>query len=293
MSVAELVVLILKLSIATLVFSVGLGTRARELTLLLRSPARLVGAVVSMNVVMLAVALAIALLLPLRHPVQVMLIALALSPVPPLLPRRMLQVGGGHDFVMALLFSAAVFAIVWIPLAGAFLDWMFPAEVRISAGPVAKLVFMTVLGPTLAGVIVRHFAPGLAAKLEGPLSKVAMLLLLAGAGLLLAKAAPQMLALVGDGTLLAMVLFVALALLVGHLIGGPEPGDRSVLALATACRHPAVAMTIAHMAAPGEKAIPAAVLLYLIVSLLVTLPYVAWRKKSASRAAPLAATPVR
>jgi BASS family bile acid:Na+ symporter len=152
---------------------------------------------------------------------------------------------------------------------------------------------MTVLGPTLAGVIVRHFAPGLAAKLEGPLGKVAMLLLLAGAGLLLAKAAPQMLALIGDGTLLAMALFVALALLVGHLIGGPDPGDRSVLALATACRHPAVAMTIAHMASPGEKAIPAAVLLYLIVSLLVTLPYVAWRKKAASHAPPLAATPAR
>jgi phage terminase large subunit-like protein len=54
MTLAELVVLALKVSIAMMVFSVGLGTAPRELTTLLRSPAKLVGALVAMNLVMLA-----------------------------------------------------------------------------------------------------------------------------------------------------------------------------------------------------------------------------------------------
>lgn len=293
MALAALVILVLKVSIAVMVFSVGLGTAPRELTLLLRRPQKLVGSLVSMNLVMLAIALALAVLLPLHHSVKVVLVALALSPVPPLLPRRLIKAGGGHDYVMALLFSASVFAIFWIPFASAILDRFFPQDLRLPALPVAKLVSMTVLGPTLAGVVVHALAPRLAARLEGPLGKVGLLLLLAAAGLLLARAAPVVLQQIGDGTLLAIVSFVVLGLIVGHLIGGPAPGDRSVLALATACRHPAVAMGISRLAFPAEKAIAGAVLLYLIVNVIVCLPYIAWRRKALAAEPPPSATLAR
>jgi BASS family bile acid:Na+ symporter len=100
-----------------------------------------------------------------------------------------------------------------------------------------------------------------------------------------------MLALLGDGTLLAIVLFLVLGLLAGHLLGGPTPGDRSVLALATASRHPGVALVIAQLAFPTEKAVLAALLLYLVAGMIVTLPYVRWRKKALDAEAPLGATP--
>ena len=291
MTLAQLVPLILKISIALLVFTIGLGATPRELTSLLRRPGKLIGSLVSMNLVMLVLALAIALLFPLHRPVKIMLVALALSPVPPILPKRLVKAGGGHDYVMALLFSASVFAILWIPFAGGLLDRMFPADISIPPLPVAMLVFTTVLGPTLAGVVVHLLAPSLAQRIASPLAKVATILLVAAAGLMLAKAAPAMLAQIGDGTLLAIAAFVVLGLAAGQLIGGPEPGDRSVLALATACRHPAMAMTIARLTAPEEKAVPAAVLLYLLVSLVVTLPYVAWRKKSLALKAPTPGDP--
>jgi len=109
---------------------------------------------------------------------------------------------------------------------------------------------------------------------------VATVLLLAGLGLMLGKAAPTMLALLWDGTLLAIVIFIVFGLLAGHLLGGPTPGDRSVLALATASRHPGVAMAIAQLTVPAERSVPAALLLYLVVGMVVTLPYVSWRKKA-------------
>lgn len=293
MTLAEFVPLILKSSIAMLVFAIGLGTTGHELTALIRRPAKLVRSLASMNVVMLGLAVAIALVFPLDRPIKVMLIALALSPVPPVLPKKLITAGGGHDYVMALLFSASVFAIAWAPIAGAILDRIFPADISIPPGPVAMLVFTTVLGPTLAGVAVRRLAPGAAQRIAAPLAKAAGILLLAAAGLMLAKAAPAMLAQLGDGTLLAIVAFVVLGLVAGHLIGGPSPGDRSVLALATASRHPGVAMAIAHLAAPQEKAVSAAVLLYLVVSIVVTTPYVGWRKKALAPEPPLGATPAR
>jgi BASS family bile acid:Na+ symporter len=293
MTLAALLVLILKASIAVLVFTVGLQTAPRELTLLLRSPWRLVRALVSMNLVMLALAVAIALLFPLQPAVKLTLVALALSPVPPVLPKKLLKAGGGHDYVMALLFSASVFAILWIPFAGEVLDRIFPADIAIPPLAVAKLVAMTVLGPTLAGVVVRLLAPAVAERIGDPLGKVATLLLLAGLVLLLVKAAPAMLALLGDGTLLAIVAFIVLGLAAGHLIGGPTPGDRSALALATASRHPGVALTIAQITFPAEKSVLAALLLYLVAGIFVTLPYVRWRRKAIDQETPPVAAPSR
>jgi BASS family bile acid:Na+ symporter len=293
MTLAEAIVLILKSSIAVLVFTVGLGTAPRELTLLLRRPGQLVRSLVSMNVVMLALAVAIALLFPLKPSVKMVLIALALSPVPPVLPKKLLKAGGGHDYVTALLFSASVFAIVWIPLAGDVLDRIFPADVHIPPAAVAKLVAMTVLGPTLAGVVVRLLAPSLAGRIAEPLGKVATVLMLLGLVLIIAKAAPAIVAQLGDGTLLAIVAFLVLGLVTGHLLGGPTPGDRSVLALATASRHPGVAMAIAQLIFPTDKSFAATVLLYLVTGALVTLPYVNWRKKALTLDSPLGGAPAR
>jgi BASS family bile acid:Na+ symporter len=290
MTLAAIVLLTVKISLVLLVFTIGLGTAPRELTHLVRHPKKLVSSIVAMNLVMLAVAVAIVLLFPLHPAVKVVLVAVALSPVPPLLPKRLIMAGGTHNYIMALLFSASVFALFWIPFAGSLLNRLFPGEAVIPAGPVAKLVFLTVLGPTIAGVVVRLLAPKAAERIAGPLSKVATVLLICAAGLMLPKAGPMMIAQLGDGTLLALVAFTALGLLVGHLLGGPAPGDRTVLALCTGCRHFALALAIAQFAFPAEKAVTAAILLYLFTNIAVSVPYIIWRRKAQGHAAPVGAT---
>jgi BASS family bile acid:Na+ symporter len=238
-----------------------------------------------MNLAMAVIAVVLVKVLALSLPVSITLVALTLSPVPPILPKKMIKAGGGHLYVMALLFSISLISIVWIPLAGAILDRFFVADIAIPPVPVAKVVLLTVLGPTLAGVVVRHLAPGFAQAAAPPLGVIAGVLLLAGLALILVKFGPAMLNLIGDRTLIGIVIFLVLGLVVGHLFGGPAPADRTVLALATAVRHPGVAMTIAQITFPGAKAVPAVVLLYLMASLVVTLPYVMWRKKAAAGAA--------
>lgn len=82
-----------------------------------------------------------------------------------------------------------------------------------------------------------------------------------------------------NGTLAAIVAFVLVGLVAGHLLGGPAPEDRTVQALSTASRHPGVAMAIASANFPQQKLTPAAILLYLIVCAIVTIPYLTWRKR--------------
>jgi BASS family bile acid:Na+ symporter len=49
--------------------------------------------------------------------------------------------------------------------------------------------------------------------------------------------------------------------------------------MATASRHPGVALAIAHLNFSGEKGVVAAVLLFLVANAVISFPYVVWRKR--------------
>jgi bile acid:Na+ symporter, BASS family len=96
---------------------------------------------------------------------------------------------------------------------------------------------------------------------------------------LLAGTFTAVLSLVGNGTIVAMVAFVVIGLAVGHALGGPSANDRLVLALSTASRHPAIALAIAKANFPDEPHLGATIILYLLVSLLIGVPYQIWQKR--------------
>jgi len=88
----------------------------------------------------------------------------------------------------------------------------------------------------------------------------------------------------GDGTVVAAIVLSGIGLLVGHLLGGPDPQHRTVLALATASRHPGVALVAATSAsAQAPRLITAAVLLAFVLSMIISAPYAAWRKRVDAR----------
>ena len=93
----------------------------------------------------------------------------------------------------------------------------------------------------------------------------------------------SILGVLGQGTLLVTVAVIAFGLLVGHLLGGPDPGNRGALASATVSRHPAIALLLASGAFPEhESTVIGTVLLYLLAALLLAVPYERWRKQVTS-----------
>jgi bile acid:Na+ symporter, BASS family len=80
---------------------------------------------------------------------------------------------------------------------------------------------------------------------------------------------------------LSLVLFSAVGLAIGHALGGPDPDDRTVLALATATRHPGIAIAIASLNFPDQPGVMALVVYHLVIGGIVSAPYTRWRKKIA------------
>ena len=279
MSVADCVRLMLLTSIFLVVFGLGMKAKGADIAWFLRQPRLLWKSLLSMYLVLPLFAIGFLSLFELTRPVFIGLGLLALSPVPPFLPANQLKAGGEAAYVFGLLFTTAVTAIVVVPLVLWLLGQTFDFPTMTVFGPIVKVVLLTVLIPLFGGAILRRFFPSKMERWALPVGTVGMVLLMIGILPVLVREWPAMMSLVGNGTILAMIATAVVGLFAGHLLGGPVEGNRSSLALATAARHPGVALAVGGADFPGQTLLPAAVLLYLIVSLLVSMPYKIWRKR--------------
>jgi BASS family bile acid:Na+ symporter len=202
-----------------------------------------------------------------------------------MLPQQANRASGNPSYATGLLVTAALLAPVFTPLAVELSGVAFDVPTHLSVVTIARLVLQTVVAPMAAGMLLRHFAPRLATQVAPPLLWVATGLLVAGLLPILFTALPAMRALIGNGTLFAFAVFVLAGLGAGHLLGGHEPEESTVLALSTASRHPGIALAIAHANGADMQLATAALLLYLLVSLLLMAPYIARRRRRPLRVA--------
>jgi BASS family bile acid:Na+ symporter len=222
--------------------------------------------------------------------VVIAVIALSISPVPPLLPRRVTKSGGLAPYGLGLMVTAGLFAIVYIPLAVYLIGKYFDRPFAMGPGAVAKMVVVSIVVPLAAGILFQRLAPAAAKRIAGPLLRIAGIVLLVGVLCILIFASPAAWSLVGNGTIIIFIVFIFVGLAVGHLLGGPDRDERVTLALSTACRHPALALAIAGANIPGEHHVLGAVLLYVLLNALLTLPYVAWQRKKSKEHEALASS---
>ena len=271
--VSSIILLVLKASIALLVFGIGLTSTPRDAGFLLRHRRLFAQTLLSMHVAMPVLTIWLCRVFALNPAVEIALLALSISPVPPFLPSKVTKAGGDDAYTMSLVITTALLAIVIVPASLWALGGLFTLPTDTSTRMVIKVVAGTVLGPMAIGLGVGHFSP--AAGRAGKRVQLFATILLAAAALpIIVRSWPAFRTLIGNGTLAAIVAFTLAGLGVGHLLGGPVPEHRTVLALATSSRHPAVAITIATADFPGNKLIVAAVLLALIVSAAASAPYV-------------------
>ncbi len=248
----QFVILTLQLSIVCIVFSLGLTSTMADLLFLWRRPGLLLRSLVAMLVVMPVVAVGLTEWLDVRNTSEIALIAMAISPMPPLLPRREVKAGGLQPYAVSLLATLALLAIVTIPLSVELLAAYYRNPLTTPASAIARLAFISVLLPLVAGIAVRAWT-AVGVRLARPASQLGTLLLVIGSVLLLSGTWRGIWGVIGDGTLIMVAAFVAVGLVVGRLLGGPDPRQATVLGLSTACRHPAITLSIASANFPDER----------------------------------------
>jgi bile acid:Na+ symporter, BASS family len=283
MSAADLIRLTELVSSILIVFGFGLRSTVRDASSLFRHPVLLVRSLLAMNVLLTLFAALMVAMLALRPPIGIALIAVAVSPVPPFLPGQQLKLVGRQEYVLGLFGASSLLAIIVAPLTVALIGLLFTRQISVAPTAIAKVVGLTVLVPFSLGIIVRRRTAAFAERASPIVGNVGLFLLIVAAVPVLFSQWPQMIALIGNGTLIVLVAFTVASLAVGHLLGGRSPDNRTVLALAAATRHPGVALTIATEIFPDQELVAPALLLYLFVGGIASAPYILWRMRQRNK----------
>ena len=100
MTTLQLIAAAIQGSMALIVLAVGLETLPGDIRELLRKPGLLVRSLVALYLIMPMVVALLAASFDLHHAIEVALVALAVSPVPPILPGKEIKAGSTSSYVV-------------------------------------------------------------------------------------------------------------------------------------------------------------------------------------------------
>ncbi|PTR17357.1 BASS family bile acid:Na+ symporter [Nitrosospira sp. Nsp2] len=254
---------------------VGLKAAWADVAYLLRRPGLLSRSLLAMYVLTPLAAMLLVLVFPAPRVVGSAVLLMAISAGAPLLPKTLFKLGANPSYVYSLSVIAALLAIVTVPVSLTILSAIFHRSASIAASEVAYTISTAFLVPLLAGMVARHLSPTLAERISDPIINTGNIILLGLVVLIVATNLSAILA-VGPSAFAIIVMMTFAALGIGHALGGPDPNDRTALAIACASRFPALVLLIASLNSPGIKPLPV-VAAYLLFSNLAAIPYMRWR----------------
>ena len=278
MDPTTLIKLVLLLGVVLLVFGIGARARLEEPLLLLRRTSLTLRSLLAMYLLYPALVLLLVWLLPLRQGVEAVLLGFAVSPVLPPWAKKGTALGAREDYVIGLELLSTAVSLLVVPLMIEIVERLFGVTTVLDPRAMVMVLLATVVLPLGLGIGVGKLFPRSSPRLGALADRVGSVVVLLGAVVLLGIHGPKMLALVGEGTVLLILVVIVFGLLFGELLGGPDRSIRGALASATVSRHPAIALLLASGAFPQQQAtVIGTVLIYLLASILLPILLLRWR----------------
>lgn len=258
------------LALVWLMFVEGLGVSVRDFKKHNRQGVLLRGFIAVDVLVPVAAWLVILVVRP-ERPIVGALVLLAACPIAPLALMRISVAGGRREVATELHLALSAWSVVTTPVTLAIFGWAVGFQGQVAPFAVLRQVALALLVPLLAGLAVRARWPETAEKLRRPGGRVALVLLLSVFAVVFVVYA-QSLGALSLRSYGAMAAFVIAALLIGHLLGGSAPRERTVFGLEASSRNLGLAFFIASVNEHQNEALPILVP-YVVVFFVITTAY--------------------
>jgi BASS family bile acid:Na+ symporter len=240
----------------------GLGLSVGDIAAPLRRTRLVVFALLANFAIAPLIAYGLTELIPLDRAYAIGLLLLAGAAGAPFLPKLAALARGELAYSVGLMLLLMVGSVIAMPLT---LPLLIPG-LSAQPWPLLRPLLFTMLLPLAGGMIVKNRSERWSSRLRPIFELVSNISMLLAIILLIALNFRALLGTFGSGAVGVAIVFVALSMLVGYVLGGPAPGTRSVLAVGTGQRNIAAALLIAtqNFTDPG-------VVIMLIVSTLAGL----------------------
>jgi len=280
--------LLIPCTLFTIMFSLSLGLPPDSLEQLWRRRA-LLWRVLLGSCLLVPLMAMVVLKLPagelISKPTRFAIALLALSPSAPLTLRKSGKAGGHSSLAAGLQVSAAIAAIVSIPVMATLFTHASGVD-GWDIGPyhVAKQIGVSQVLPLGIGLLVRQFLPSWAEAKAGFFEKLANVLLLVIVVVVLVRLSPMLLSFARNElfSIVVMAALVLASMAIGYALAGSDPKEQTTAALVTSMRNPGLALLFAQLYGPSMIGLKIGILAYLLVTVLVQIPFTIWSQKKLS-----------
>jgi len=253
--------------VVTSMMAMGVGFTVRQIIDSLRDVRLVLLALLANFVAMPLGALALDKMLRLDEPLGVGLLLLGAAAGAPFLPKLTELAKGNLPFAVGLMVLMSVGTVAYLPVV---LPLLLPGA-TVNSGKIAGWLFLLTLLPLAAGLALRAWREGVAARVKPVLDWVSNVILVPMVLLLAVANIDKILHVFGTRGILAGLLLIALGFGIGWMIGGPGNDRRRTLALGTGQRNIAAALVVASESF-DDPSVVIMVIVVTIVGLLTLLP---------------------
>lgn len=227
--------------VVTCMVAAGLGSSTRAVGSPLRRARLVLLAIVANFVIAPALAYGLTRLVPLKEPHAAGLLLLGGAAGAPFLPKLAAAAKGDIAFSVGLMLLLMVVSIAFVPLV---LPLLIPG-LSAKPWPLLRPLLFTMLVPLAVGMAVRARFETWAARVRPACVLASNVSMIVAVALLVGLNFGALVGTFGTGAVAVGVVFVALSLATGYVLGGPAPTTRSVLGLGTGQRNVAAALLVA------------------------------------------------
>jgi BASS family bile acid:Na+ symporter len=247
--------------------AMGAGLTVPQIAEPLRNARLVVFALLANFVLMPLGALALAKLLWLDEPFGVGLLVLGCAAGAPFLPKLAEIAKGNLAFAVGAMVLLMVVTVGYLPIV---LPLLLPA-VSVNPWEIARSLLLLMLLPLVIGLALKARFGDLAARVKPVLDWISNVSLILLVCLITAANIDKVLEVFGTRGILAGLLFIALGVGTGWLLGGPHVDTKRVMALGTGQRNIAAALVVASQSFSDPKVV-VMVIVVAIVGLVVLMP---------------------
>jgi BASS family bile acid:Na+ symporter len=228
------------LFVVTSMLAMGMSLTMAQILAPLKNARLVILALLANFVLVPLLAIAITFVIPLEQSLQIGLIVLATAAGAPFLPKLVQGAKGDIAFGVGLMVLLMVVTILYVPIVLPLLL----QGVSVNPWDIAQSLIVTMLIPLAIGLLIKSHSPGSAVHWQALMNKISGLAILILLVVALGLNISNILSLIGTGGILALLVFIVGSLLIGLLLGGRDPGVRSVMGLGTGMRNISAAIVV-------------------------------------------------
>ena len=265
--------------VVTSMFSFGLRLTLSEIIEPLRDIRLLLMTLVVNFVIVPLTALLLGNVLGLEEDLRVGLILISMVAGAPLVPKLAQIAKANIPFAVASTALLVVATVIYLPLV---LPLLLPG-VRLDTMSIVRPLAIQIVLPLALGLIVDYISKDEADVLLpvlGQIANVSLTLLLV---LMLGGNLGNVIGLIGTGSILAVILLLAVAMAAGYFLGGPDAPTRRTLSMASGQRNMAAAFVVATGSFADRPTVVVLLAAAGLLGMIVVMPVAGWFGRRAAK----------